>query len=63
MRVEFVDFEDQSQRAKHPEMAETVQSNRWSLPLVTLDGKLEFSGYIDHRAIVQSIERKKGNIK
>lgn len=45
-------------RQKHPELAQQVDVNRWSLPLVLIDGKVWFQGYIDHRAIVQVIEQK-----
>lgn len=45
-------------RQKYPDYAEAVELNRFGLPLVAIDGKVWFSGYVDHRSIVRVIERK-----
>jgi hypothetical protein len=61
VRTSFHDFAIAAERERNPEMAGKVQANRWSLPLVSIDGKIEFSGYIDHRAIVKSVESLRQN--
>ena len=45
-------------RAQYPQYAQAVDVNRYGLPLVAIDGKVWFSGYVDHRSIAGVIERK-----
>ena len=61
MVTRYIDMADPHVRERHPEYAQQVDVNRWSLPLVAIDGKVWFSGYIDHRAIVGVIERKRAS--
>ncbi len=48
-------------RDQRPELAKQADANRWSLPLVAIDDEIWFQGYIDHRAIVDVIEKKRGS--
>lgn len=54
----YFDVADERVRSEHPEFVNLVERHRWSLPLVTVDGKVELVGYIDHRSIINIIERK-----
>ncbi|MDA8217755.1 MAG: DUF1462 family protein [Dehalococcoidales bacterium] len=57
--VKYYDFAEAGVREEHPDMANAVDTNLWSLPVVAVDGKVMFAGYIDHRAIVKIIESKR----
>ncbi|MHB1133767.1 MAG: DUF1462 family protein [Chloroflexota bacterium] len=57
--TKFYDLADPQTRLDNPALAEQVDANRWNLPLVTIDDKLVFAGYIDHRAIVKHIDAKR----
>jgi disulfide oxidoreductase YuzD len=54
---------DAKNREAYPDFANAVEINRWSLPLVAIDGKIWFTGYVDHRSIVQVIEKKRAALQ
>lgn len=55
----YLDMADDKTREENPEFVQAVEVNRWSLPLVAIDGKVWFTGYVDHRSIVGVIEKKR----
>lgn len=57
--TQYLDMADPTVREANAEFAQAAELNRWSLPLVAIDGKVWFSGYVDHRSIVNVIERKR----
>ena len=52
----FFDLADPRTRQEHPDLAQVVDARRWNLPLVSIDEKILFEGYVDHRAIVKYID-------
>ncbi|MCL4466274.1 MAG: DUF1462 family protein [Chloroflexi bacterium] len=59
VNTSFYDLANPNTRSAHPDLAKEVDANRWNLPLVAIDDKILFSGYVDHRAIVKYIEAKR----
>jgi len=57
--MQYYDMADPVLRARETEMAKAVDLSLWDLPLVAIDGEIYFRGYVDHRGIVQVIEKKR----
>ena len=57
--TKFYDLANPRTRETNPEMAKAVDAKRWNLPLVAIDEKILFEGYVDHRAIVKHIDAKR----
>lgn len=59
----YLDMAEAKNREAYPDFAQAADVNRWSLPLVAIDGKIWFTGYVDHRSIVQVIEKKRAALQ